>query len=141
MNMHVRYLIAGIGALCLTAGAAMAKPELSIRLVEASNTGQGVSRGLEDVSQMLKDNLPFNTFRLLSTRSMPIPASGEVALAEGISARCAGDARGLRVIIEQSGRVQLQSTVALRKDTALILGGFPSARPNARMIVILMLKE
>jgi hypothetical protein len=125
-------------ALMLSAGIALAGPMLSIRLVEASNAGQGMGSGLNDVAQLLKENLPFTSFRLLANQSMPLPANGSVSLAQGILARCSGDQRNLSVVIERGRRPQIQSTVELRKDIPLILGGLPSE--NGKMIVILLMK-
>ncbi len=122
----------------LTVGTVFAGPTLSIRLVAASNAGQGVGAGLGDVAQLLSGNLPFNSFRLIAQQSMPLPAKGAVHLAEGILARCSGDPRNLTVIIEKNGKVQIQSTVELRKNTPLLLGGLPSE--GGKMIVILLTK-
>lgn len=124
--------------LLLSAVIASAGPLLSIRLVEASNDGQGMGAGLNDVARLLQENLPFNSFRLLSNQSMPLPAHGAVNLAQGVLARCSGDERNLTVSIERARVPQLQSTVELRKDIPFILGGLPSA--NGKMIVILLVR-
>jgi hypothetical protein len=138
-DMKNNLLVLWFCVAALFAGGVLAGPGLSIRLVEASNAGQGAGGGLEDVAQLLKENLPFNSFRLLASRSMALPANGSVTLDEGIQARCSGDQRNLTVVIERGRKEEVRSTVELRRDTPLIVGGFPSK--NGKMIVILMLKE
>lgn len=134
----MKIILAGFCALALTIGVAFAGPTMSIRLVEASNAAKGVGAGLGDVAQLLGENLPFNSFRLVAQQSLPLPANGSVSLADGIIARCNGTPRNLTVTIERGGKIQIQSTVELRKDTPLILGGLPSK--NGKMIVILLMK-
>jgi hypothetical protein len=136
--MKIPLVFAWFCALMVSAGAVLAGPTLTIRLVDASNSGQGAGGGLEDVAQLLKENLPFNSFRLVANRSMPLPANGTVSLAEGIQARCSGDQRNLSVAIERGGKAQIQSTVELRNNTPLILGGMPSDK--GKLIVILLAK-
>jgi hypothetical protein len=122
-----------------SAGVALAGPELSIRLVEASNSGQGTGGGLDDVAQLLKDNLPFDSFRLLASKSMALPANGSVSLAEGIVVKCSGDQGNLDVTIERGRKERVRNTIELRKDSPFIVGGFPSGK--GKTIVILRLKE
>jgi hypothetical protein len=126
-------------AMGLSAGIVLAGPELSIRLVEASNSGQGAGGGLEDVAQLLKDNLPFDSFRLLAEKSMGLPANGSVALAEGIVVKCSGDQGNLSVTIERGRKEQIRNTIELRKDSPFIVGGFPSGK--GKTIVVLRLRE
>lgn len=125
-------------SLMLSTGIALGGSSLGIRLVEASNAGRGVGSGLNDVAQLLKENLPFNSFQLLSNQALPLPANGSVNLAGGIVARCSGDARNLSVVIQRGHRDRIQSTVELRPGIPFIVGGFPSE--NGKMIVILLMK-
>jgi hypothetical protein len=136
--MKTRLALVWFCVLMVSAVSVLAGPTLTIRLVDASNTGKGAGGGLEDVAQLLKENLPFNSFRLLANKSMPLPASGSVALSEGIQARCSGDQRNLSVVIERGRKVQIQSTVELRNGIPLILGGLPS--DTGKLIVILLAK-
>lgn len=127
-------------AACLFATAARAGGgTLSIRLVEATNEGQGAGKGLADVAQLLQENLPFKSFELRADKAVALPASGAVDLAAGFVARCSGDAANLSVSIERKGKQgRLASTVSLRKGKPVILGGLPSE--GGKMIVILMLR-
>jgi hypothetical protein len=136
--MKTRFAFAWACALMMFAAPVFAGPTLTIRLVDASNSGKGAGGGLGDVAQLLKDNLPFNSFRLLANQSMPLPADGTVSLAAGIQARCSGDQRNLRVVIERGRKAQIQSTVELRNGVPLILGGLPS--DTGKLIVILLVR-
>lgn len=124
--------------LVLAAGNALAGSTLGIRLVEASNSGQGMGAGLGDVSRLLQENLPFKSFQLLASRSMSLPANGTASLSAGFVARCSGSQKSLNVVIENGGRKVLQSTVELRDGSPLILGGFSSGK--GKLIVILLAK-
>ena len=134
--MKTRLAFAWFCVLMMTAGAVLAGPTLTIRLVDANNSGQGAGGGLGDVAQLLRENLPFNSFRLLASQSMPLPANGSVSLAQGVQARCSGDQRNLSVVIERGRKTQIQSTVELRNGIPLILGGLPS--DTGKLIVILL---
>ncbi len=122
----------------LVAGASFAGSTLSVRLVEASNSGQGMGSGLADVSGLLRDNLPYKSFQLLTSRSLTLPANGTAALSGGMVAKCSGPQGSMNVVIEKGGKQVMQSTVELRDGTPLILGGFSSSK--GKMIVILLAK-
>ena len=126
--------LTGAGAGSAAAGGAT----LTIRLVEASNQGKGLGKGLGDVGALLQDNLKFNTFRLVDSKSLPLPARGAAQLAGGFTARCSGDQKNLAVTIERGGKAVLQSTVELQRGAPLILGGLPVE--GAKMIVILLVR-
>ncbi|MEI6562785.1 MAG: hypothetical protein WCO42_00600 [bacterium] len=124
--------------LIMTAAISNAGSVLSVRLVEASHAGQGMGTGLGDVSRLLLDNLPFKSFQMLASRSMSLPADGVASLSEGIVARCTGSQETLKVVIERGGKAVMQTTVALRDGTPLIIGGISTGR--GKMIVILLAK-
>ena len=124
--------------LMFMAGVSFAGSTLSVRLVEASHAGQGMDTGLGDVSQLLRDNLPFKSFQLLASRSLSLPADGVASLSRGLVARCSGDQRNLSVTVESGGRKVMQSTVELRDGTPLIMGGFSSGK--GKLILILLAK-
>lgn len=112
---------------------------LSIRLVEATQEGQGIGRGLEDVAQLLQENLPFKSFQLQADKSVELPANSAVELSGGYTARCSGDAGSLKVSVVRKGKPgRVDSTVALRRGKPVILGGLPAE--GGKMIVILVLR-
>jgi hypothetical protein len=137
-NMKRHFIIALCLGLILTAGVSLGGSTLSVRQVEASHAGQGMDTGLGDVSQLLRDNLPFKSFQLLASRSMSLPADGVASLSRGMVVRCSGDQRNMKVTIESGGRKVMQSTVELRDGIPLIMGGFPSGK--GKMILILLAK-
>jgi len=122
--------------LALAAGPAFAGSRLAIRLVEANNRGGGVAGELGDVAELLKGNLPFNTFRLISAKSMALPAGGEVELGRGFRASCEGPQRGLTIRVTRDRKPVLNTTVELADGTPLILGGFPI--DGGKMILVLL---
>lgn len=136
MRRNLSWLV--VVCLLLGAGVSRAGSVLSIRLVEASQKGQGMGTGLGDVSRLLQENLPFKSFQLLASRSMALPAGGVASLSGGMVARCSGEQGSMTVVIENGGRKVMQSTVELRDGSPLILGGFPSGK--GKLIIILLAK-
>lgn len=124
--------------LMFSAAGAYAGSTLSVRLVEASHAGQGMGAGLGDVSHLLLNNLPYKSFQLLASRSMPLPATGVASLSAGIVARCTGEQDGLNVILERGGKKVMQTTVELRDGTPFIIGGITSRQ--GKLIVVLLAK-
>ena len=133
-----QYLIAALMlGVMMMAGESLAGSTLTVRLVAASNVGQGMGVGLGDVSSLLRDNLPFKTFQLLASRSMSLPADGPASLSGGIVVYCSGSQRDLNVVIEKGGSKVLQSTTELRDGIPLLLV-LPASK--GKRIVILLAK-
>jgi hypothetical protein len=124
--------------LLMAAAPVLAEPVLTIRLVEASNKGQGVGPGLGDVGPLLQNNLRFNSFRLINSGSLPLPAGGNVSLGQDLAARCVGDPRNLSVTILRGSKVVLKSTVELQRGTPFIMGGLPAE--GGKLIVVLIVR-
>ncbi len=122
----------------LTTGGAFAGSVLTVRLVEASNAGQGMGTGLGDVANLLQNNLPYKTFQLLASRSMSLPATSAASLSSGIVARCSGGQENLSVVLERGGKRIMQTTVELRDGVPLIIGGISAGQ--GKMIVVLLAK-
>jgi hypothetical protein len=122
-------------ALCVCAVSAEAAG-LSVRLVEAHNDSAAVAGGLRDVSGTLRKNLPYTGFDLLSSRSLPLPANGSASLSHGFSVQCTGPQSGLKAVIKRNGKQMLSTTLNLRSNTPVILGGFTSSR--GRILVLLV---
>lgn len=115
---------------------AQAESSLSIRLVQASNQAAGVAGALGDVAELLKTNLPFDTFTLLSSKTLGLPAAGQVGLGNEFTVSCQGTQRSLSIRVSRGGEKVLDTTVSLQSGIPLILGGFP-AKPG-KMILILL---
>ena len=122
----------------LAATSTFAGSTLSVRLVEASNSGGGMGTGLNDVSHLLQSNLPYRSFQLLGARSMTLPADSSAAMGRSVTVKCSGAQDGVSVTVDIAGRTALQSTVSLRDNTPLVLGGFSSGK--GKLIVILLAK-
>lgn len=136
MNVNLKIIL--FLGMMLSAGAVFAGSTLSIRLVEASNAGQGMGTGLGDVAHLLQNNLPYKTFQLLASRSMSLPASSAASLSAGIVARCSGGQNNMNVILERGGKKIMQTSVELRDGTPLIIGGISSGQ--GKLIVVLLAK-
>ena len=136
-------------ALMLWASLAVAGDTLSIRLVEASNprkgregaaagerAAQGAPKGLEDIEDTLKQNLPFNTFALVDEQTMKLPASETANLARSFTVRCSGKQDALSVSLKRNKEELLSSVLSLRDNKPVILGGFPSDK--GKLLVVLV---
>ncbi|MCX7668902.1 MAG: hypothetical protein N2439_02360 [Anaerolineae bacterium] len=112
-----------------------AAERLTIRLVQATNEGQGASDGLRDVAPLLERNLPFRRFELLESRTIRLPAADTLVFGAGLSVRCEGDDERLALLVRSGDAVLLQTQVRLTGQTPLILGGFPA--PGGRRLLVL----
>ncbi len=123
--MRIRRALPVLLLVCLTASSSFAGSRLSIRLVHATNQRQGSTRGLEDVAHVLKRSLPFNHFRLVSSRGTGLPASGVQSL-DGYAVQCQGPQNALKINVSRGGRRMVNTSVSLRDGTPFVLGGLPS---------------
>jgi hypothetical protein len=99
---------------------------LSMRLVEASNAGSGVDSHLRDVASALKGQLPFNSYRLLSSGGASLPAGNTKTSLSGYSVTCNGPQNALKITISHGKRTLVSTTASLRNGRPILLGGFPS---------------
>jgi hypothetical protein len=126
--------------LCLlllgVAQAGFAGTALGIRLVEASNRGKGVAQSLGNVAPLLRNNMPFDTYQLLTAKSVSLPANATMDMGYGLVVRCSGPQKNLSVSVLRRGKTVLQSTVEVKDRSPVILGGFPAE--GGKMILILL---
>jgi hypothetical protein len=119
-------------ALVLTGSTALAADTLSVRLVEATNDGTGIDGRLRDVAAAFGD-LSFNSYRLVDAADFSIPA-GQTRGMGGYEVTCAGERKALVITVKLGRRELLNTTVSLRANKPLVVGGFPS--PRGRMILV-----
>ena len=126
-----------IGALFIgSMQVAHAAGAVDIRFVRAHRE-QSVSPALRDVEGLLRSNLPYQGFELLSRTSMRLPARGQSAgLARGYRVRCDGDARRLSVRVDRGDNTVLNVAVALRPGNPVILGGFPDGQDRLLLVLV-----
>lgn len=120
----------------LAAAETPAAERLTIRLVQASNQGEGASAELRDVAPLLQRNLPYRRFDLLESRTVRLPADQALSFAAGLTVRCTGHENRLALFVESGGAVLLQTEVRLTGETPLILGGFPAPGGTRRLLVL-----
>ncbi len=111
---------------------------VTLRLVEASNTGDGVSPELKDVGSILKAQLPFKSYRLVDRGKCKLPADQSIGMSRGYRIRCTGVQDNFTIKIRQGKSEILQTTVALKDGKPLMLGGFPSNK--GKLLLILLAK-
>jgi hypothetical protein len=129
----MKYIARTLTILLLTAATSLAG-SLSMRLVEASNTGSGIEKSLGDVASALKAQLPFSSYKLIASGATTLPANGSRTSLGGYTVTCAGPQTSLTIQITK-GRQQLaNTTVNLRSGRPLLLGGFPSK--SGKLIVV-----
>ena len=123
--MKVRPWIAGALMLAMLTAGAQAASSLSIRLIEASNTGSGASAGLKDVAGILKGSLAFSRYDLLGSCALRLPAAGEKSKVGEYEVICRGGQQSLSITVTRGGQVMLTTQVRMQEGAPLILGGFP----------------
>ena len=109
---------------------------LNIRVIQASNNGQGISGDIADIQPLLKSNLPFSRFDLLGAQTTALPASGQVQLAGGFTLKCSGPQNNLSVELSRNGRALLSTVLALQAGKPVILGGVPSGENKLLVVLV-----
>ena len=131
LGLVVLFLLVGVIFEC------EAGQTVSLRLVKASNEGQGVSKGLEDVGKLLQSQLPFKNYRMVDEKACSIPANKTIKMALGILVNCSGSQENFTINITQNGKELLKTTFSLLDNKPLILGGFPD-KPGKLMLILLV---
>lgn len=107
---------------------------IKIRLVEAANAQQAmVSPGLQDVAGTLKKNLRFNSFKLLGSSTVSLPAKSPVPIG-GYQLLLTGTSANLSVKVMKNNKTIFQSKVRLIRNSPVIIGGFRGS--NGKIIFI-----
>lgn len=119
----LRTTLVAIAVLAISVAAAQAS-DLTIRLVEANNSGKADSPELADVAAILHKNLQYKTFILLGTSAVTLPARKVSVTLGSFTITCNGEEKSLSITVTKDGKKALDTTVTLYKKTPLILGGF-----------------
>lgn len=134
--MRVRFIVLGVLLLLGSMQAAIGAESVDIRFVRAFH-GNSVSPALRDVESLLRSNLPYRGFELLSRTSMSLPNRGQSArMARGFRVRCSGDARRFSVRVNRGDDTALNVAVALREGKPVILGGFPDGEDRLLLVLV-----
>ena len=125
--MKTRSLISALFFLGFLVAPCLAGSQLSIRLVEASNSGTGAPSGLNDVAGSLRDSLGFDSCRLLASHVLSLPVTKQARQLGEYQVLCVGSQRGLGIEVSRGGKRLLKTNASLQDGKPLIVGGFPSA--------------
>lgn len=124
--MRTRLLIATMLCAGFLAVRCEAGNLLTIRLIEASNSGTGSPSGLNDVAASLRDSFGFDSCRLLASHVLTLPASKQTRQLGEYQVLCTGTQRGLGIEVSRGGKRLLKTNASLQDGKPLIVGGFPS---------------
>ena len=134
--MRLKYIVLGVLVFVGSMQAALSAESVGIRFVRAHH-GDSVSPALRDVERLLRSNLPYRGFELLSRTSMALPVRGQSSgLARGFRISCNGDAGRLSVRVDRGDATLLNVAVALRPGTPVILGGFPDGADRLLLVLV-----
>lgn len=122
--MKRNFIIPIIWCLMLMISLKSSAATVKIRLVEAFNSNQAsVSSGLQDVSGILKKNLRFNSFKLLGSNIVNLPANAPVTIGP-YQLILTGDSGNLSVRVLKDRKNIFQSKVKLIQNSPVLIGGF-----------------
>jgi hypothetical protein len=124
MRLLAALLVAG---LALAAKAGPDGAQLSLRLVEASNSGRGSPPALNDVSGILKGSLGFDSCTFLASGWVRLPADRQTRTLAEYAVTCSGPQAKLSIAVRRGGKPVLKTTVSLQDGKPLLVGGFPAA--------------
>jgi hypothetical protein len=119
--------------LCISASALGGS--LSIRLVNASNAGEGIDGSLNDVAKALKGQLPFKRYQLVSSATASLPAGKAVSSLSGYKVTCNGPQNALAIRVDKGKRNLVSTTVNLQSKRPVLLGGFPG-KAGGKLILV-----
>jgi len=119
-------------------GNCLAGNSVSIRLVHASNSGEGVEKGLEDIGKILQSQLAFKKYEMVDRKSCSLPADKTIKMTFGYLVKCLGTQENLTINVSQKKKELLKTTVSLQDGKPLILGGFPGE--GGKLLLILLAK-
>jgi hypothetical protein len=128
-----------IGLLLSCCAVLGAEPVLSVRLVKASSTGDGVDQSIQDVAGLLRENLVFKSYTLVAAQRVGLPAHAAAVVMGGYSVLCDGTANRLQIMIRQGNRPLVNTTVSFKSGKPIILGGFPAR--DGRLIFVFVAGE
>ncbi len=145
--MHFRQFTAqltrlGAGLLVLAvltcaATAQAADERLTVRLLQADNSGGDSSPGLEDVAGLLQRTLRFTTYRLLGTGTLEVRDGAAAKLGQEIVVRLGAVAgKSMTVEVQQAGQRLVQTKVTMQPDKPIILGGIPGPGGGTLILVL-----
>lgn len=119
------------------AGAAHAQTTIRVRLLEADNSAMPSTPELQDVLPLLRENLRFQSYRLLASRDAAATAGTRVALAHDLNLTVTeSNTERQSVQVHHLDRLLLETKLRLTPGKPIILGGFPSRDGGSLIIVI-----
>ncbi len=98
---------------------------LSIRMVLAGQ-GSDIDPRLQDVAALMKGNLAFSSFKLLDTKTVPLPSSGPVLFAGNYKVLLLGPGDNLDITVTHGRQTVIKTHVKLHGRAPLVLGGIAS---------------
>jgi len=123
-------------AIALLAAPVLAGSQITIRLIEATDSGTGNPAGLADVIGVLKRSLVYKNYSLVAQASLPLPAAKRVVTLGSYSVSCSGQQGNLAISVKRGNRVMLNTNISLRDNRPLIVGGFPSGRGKRVLVFV-----
>lgn len=143
-SQRLRQLIFFLSAAVLLAGAATAGAQgrpaqhrtIKVRLLLADNSGESSSEDLNDILPLLKKNLRFNSYRLVSQRTTQARASTlDLPFAYKLQYTDV-DLPSVTVSISRKAKTLLRTRLYLRPGRPVLVGGFQHGRDSTVILVL-----
>ena len=140
MRSTCALLTATLSVLGLTAGSTQGAQTnaVTVRLVVAENVRSAEEdKGLADVLPLLKENLRFSSYRLLSKRNLQAGENAETSLGEQLSLTLT-DVSGNTFMarVKRGKNVLLQTRLNLAPGRPVLVGGLPGEGSSKLIIII-----
>ena len=124
---------------CLTAAADEAI--VSIRLVEGSAKAAPMPAELMDVARTLKILPNLKGFRLISSKTVKLPANGSIALTNQITIGLKGPQSALAVLVTAAQKKIIATTLSLKTNRPFVTNLPIRAAGGNRFILIVLAKN
>ena len=147
MRVHNRFSIwflagaVALGLIALPSSAHAEQANIEALLILASNNPAPLDARLDKVEYRLRRIFGFETYRYYGSGSTILSLPGQTVLALGNGNNLTIDARSkkgrieARIVWEKQGEKVLNTTVAMSKNSPVILGG--STQPDGTLIIVL----
>ena len=131
----MKSIIPAAAILCICLAMPCLGGNLSIRLAEASQDGQGVAPSLRDVADALKQ-VGFGDCRMVSSVSVLLPAVDRTVSLGEFTVKCSGPQNNLQVSVKQGGKELLNTTINLQTNKPFVLGSLSGKKSKMALVFL-----
>ncbi len=130
-----------VATLLFVAASSQAGPAmLNAKLVKLTSNGT-ITPGLENVAAIIQRNLPYAGCELVEQKACVLPANATLSFRVGYSLICKSTEDSVGVTILKKNKLLISTTVTLKGNTPVIIGGFDGGTTGTKHVFVLQKGE